>query len=314
MKIFRQFVSLFCISTIRGTAPCNQEPLLRGRDEHTNMLSMNKARGIAYTQRISQQQMVAWKGFLRKLEVEDHNDGNRNTSAASLPIIAIGGSMAAGIDCKDENLGTTGKQCSYSARFSGYLQKSYKNIIYHNRALGGTTTGSVLPQLNFVLTGHASNDPAAVAPALVIIDFSVNDRWEEQDWAEPKRSKRETNISADVLSNKESKVFAATEILLRHVLLRYPMTSILLVEGFCEPTSFSMRAHQKAALIYVSKSLIQISRISPSFLTEFTFVLFFREFLFSLIHVFSRMAAVALHVGGVLVETSLIQRLQCTSA
>ena len=73
------------------------------------MLSMNKARGIAYTQRISQQQMVAWKGFLRELEVEDHNDGNRNTSAASLPIIAIGGSMAAGIDCKDENLSTTGK-------------------------------------------------------------------------------------------------------------------------------------------------------------------------------------------------------------
>ena len=178
--------------------------------------------------------------------------------------------MAAGVDCVDEALGS-GKQCSYSARFARSLGGA--NVTYRNRAMGGTTTAGVLPQLPLLLDSPSAAAAGAESgggggPDLVVIDFSVNDRFEEQDWVERRGSKKEAPghrqpaatgaaardaaaaSAATTVAEKEAKVFAATEALLRWLLRHRPSSALVLVEAYCENTSFSRRAHKRAALLY----------------------------------------------------------------
>lgn len=114
-------------------------------------------------------------------------------------------------------------------------------MTFHNRAQGGTTTAGALPQLSqFISKGGME------VPDLVIIDFGVNDRFEEQDWA----NQATLDESSGNESNAGSKVFTATEALLRYILKSHPTTAVAFVDAFCEErTSFSKLAHKKAALL-----------------------------------------------------------------
>jgi len=96
----------------------------------------------------------------------------------------------------------------------------------------------------------------AEIPDLLIIDFGVNDHFEEQDWFEHGNNRKNGNGE---LNNAGAKVFAATEALLRYVLKTHPTTAVAIVEAYCiGDNAFSRIAHKKAALMlgvpYISYS------------------------------------------------------------
>ena len=210
---------------------------------NTELLSPAHAAAVALKQRISGAQLLAWERLERKRAA---------SNSTALSIIQLGGSMAAGVDCVDDEFGV-GKACSYSARFArsmAMVADAPINITYHNRAMGGTTTAGVLPQLELLLTGGTSLSRKA-SPDIILVDFSVNDRFEEQDWVDPKGSKAPgRGDDKTAVAEKEAKVFAASEALLRYVLERHPLSCVVIVEAFCENGSFSRRAHKRAALLY----------------------------------------------------------------
>jgi len=208
---------------------CSGQPPLLEAGEY-KLLSPENAFGIATRQRISSVQANAFLKIKASLE-----------SGEDISITALGGSMMAGVDCSDGHL--KGKSCSYSARFARALAEKYscvgKNsscVKYVNRASGGTTTAGSLPQLPILL------DSAASSQLLVIIDFSVNDRFEVQDWTGAADSRK------GVID--EEHVFAATEVLIRWVFKTHPQAALVMVEAYCERNSHSRKAHERAALVY----------------------------------------------------------------
>ena len=158
--------------------------------------------------------------------------------------------MIAGIDCSepstDSSKAIIGKQCSYPARFSRWLAETYygadaSKLKFINRALGGTTTAGALPQLSQLIS-----QGGVEIPDLVIVDYGVNDRFEEQDWLDHGTYRKDVSIG----NSAGDKVFAATEALLRYVLKTHPTAAIAMADGFCENSnSFSKRAHKKATFI-----------------------------------------------------------------
>jgi len=157
-----------------------------------------------------------------------------------------------------------GKACSYSARFARDLEATYQGggggggggggrggpvgVTYRNLAMGGTTTAGALPQLPLLLAG--GDGPAGRAtgrqagPDLVLVDFSVNDRFEEQDWVEAAVSRAGSSSDSSTGGgggdgaagfDAGAKVFAATEALLRHVLAAHPNTAIVRARDHTDP-------------------------------------------------------------------------------
>ena len=198
------------------------------------------------------------------------------TTTVRAQVLALGGSMAAGVDCIDrpaavggnsggggggggsENPLFAGKACSYSARFARDLEATYQGgggggggpvgVTYRNLAMGGTTTAGALPQLPLLLAG--GDGPAGRAtgrqagPDLVLVDFSVNDRFEEQDWVEAAVSRAGSSSDSSTGGgggdgaagfDAGAKVFAATEALLRHVLAAHPNTAIVRARDHTDP-------------------------------------------------------------------------------
>jgi lysophospholipase L1-like esterase len=175
----------------------------------------------------------------------------RRKLAADEPVkfVTLGGSMTAG-------MGTScGRPCSYSAQLCA--QFGGRNVSCVNHARGGTTTGSILPLLRGLVEGF---EASAKQPAdLVIIDFSVNDAHEAQDWlvftgatAHPGQGWTDyTRAAQDATAAHRATVFAATEALLRALLHFFPDTALVVVEGYYGKDGLeSAAAHEQAAVLY----------------------------------------------------------------
>ena len=74
---------------------------------------MNAAQ-IAVQQRINRQQIGAYANFSSKL-----------LSREPVFILALGGSMMAGVNCADRAASVSGRECSYPARFARWLGEAY---------------------------------------------------------------------------------------------------------------------------------------------------------------------------------------------
>lgn len=91
-------------------------------------------------------------------------------SNKTLRVITYGGSMPGGTGCLSP--AASGIACAYSRRISHWLQQSYPStqIIPDNRAIGGATSASALPQLSGWACEYAT---------LVLLDFSINDLYDQ---------------------------------------------------------------------------------------------------------------------------------------
>jgi hypothetical protein len=181
---------------------------------------------------------------------------HKMSTGKDVTIMTIGGSMAAGVDCNGRWPGIppfqgNGNQCSYSSRFTRSLTERYygkpssDHVTYINRAAGGTTTAAVLPHLPILVGGSTSS--ANSSPDFLIIDFSVNDAHERQDWAKIKNFVNDQQTDVDAVA-----IMAATESLVRYLLRVHPQMSLLFVEYYCHfgNNSPSLQAHRKVALAY----------------------------------------------------------------
>jgi len=183
---------------------------------------------------------ATWSGDQRRMwwSTIDAVSGVNATSPFSMMV--VGGSMAAGIGCHESR--RYGKECAYSKRFFQWLQESVPegeraHMHFVNTAVGGTTTGGILPSIRMLM--NSVRPP----PNLLLIDFSVNDAAEGQDWIKYRASISLDGVNADVL--------AATEQLIRYVREYHPSTNIVMVEGMCHTKWFHSReAHARVATTY----------------------------------------------------------------
>lgn len=163
----------------------------------------------------------------------------------NLSLVVIGGSLPAGTECHDPNTGLKGRSCSYGARFVRELERRSKVVNFANRAVGGTTTGSAIPQLPFLLATTHEDDGSASsyddAPDLLVIDYSVNDWQSVQDWSGDENEVlvhgrggadlwTQDQMAADHLYQE---VKAATEVMVQYLLKRHPLTALWLVRVSC---------------------------------------------------------------------------------
>lgn len=95
-------------------------------------------------------------------------------SSKTFHILVLGGSETAGVSCEEGDI--TLKECAWSARFVSYLRSQFSdvNFVLLNVAVGGTTISVALPSISQWL-GLVDE------PALVLIDFIVNDTFDYQD-------------------------------------------------------------------------------------------------------------------------------------
>ena len=230
--------SLKPASTVGHTS---DSPGNEGHDAQRGLVSKLAAKmsNPASTQRVSTAQQEAFRALVAKLEAR-----------APVSYVALGGSMIAGEGCDIRSVAQDGanhRECAYPSRFNRWLSEKYYDsegaTSYENRALGGTTTAGALPMLPILVS-----DPDAAsgrkASDLLLVDFAVNDAYEEQDWVVGGAANR---VSLDAA--QEEKVFAATEAMLRHLLKAHPSTAILLVEGVCVSLASNpaARGHRRAA-------------------------------------------------------------------
>ena len=92
-------------------------------------------------------------------------------------VVAIGGSMMAGMGCTSHDYNfvdpKTIAECAFASRFIRWMRDVMcipdSQLTYSNRAAGGCDTAGALPQLPLLL------DVGGASPDLLIIDFSAND-------------------------------------------------------------------------------------------------------------------------------------------
>ena len=179
--------------------------------------------------RVSPAQHVLFHSLFKKLE--------RGEEAVML---VLGGSMLAGIGCTP---GWNWK-CAYPSRLAKMwptLEGQHApKLRVISRARGGTTTASTLPFLEYLL----ALDESGSAPDLILVDFSVNDARESQDWTVDIGKE----AAAAASFTRGDRVFAATEAFLRFA-LRKGSSALLVVESqYYEPESLD--AHRAAASLY----------------------------------------------------------------
>ena len=190
-------------------------------------------------------------------------------------IVHIGGSVAAGTGCSQHGFGDA-RACSYGARFAASLARDLglptKSISYINHAVGGSTTGSAIPQLPFLVSAGldaGSSSHALKAADLILIDFAVNDWQTLQDWSGSEEeiqvhgrggAKLTADASASAMRAYED-VGAATEVMLQYLLSHYPSSALWMVQLSCclPPTcsgsdvaryTAATRAHRDVASAY----------------------------------------------------------------
>ena len=206
--------------------------------ETTHLLAVKRA---AKSVSISSGQERAWLRVLAALR-----------SQQRVHIVAIGGSTMLGNGCNQMNLQSY--DCSYTARFARAVRCRYYGIsdekllptsggngggiLYENRARGGSTTASVLPQLGRLIQA-ADEEPE---PDLVFIDFALNDACEVQDWYGTSSIGRGSDVNQTVV------VSAVTESLFEYVTLKFPNTAFVLVEGTCLSRWHDTRCSQEHAM------------------------------------------------------------------
>ena len=202
----------------------------------------------------SRAQLRAWSRLFEEV-------GNRT-------VIALGDSLLGGMGCSERGQSET--QCAYPARLGRALScrmASNSSIRVINRAVGGTTTAGALPQLP--LLAGVSGDPdqtGAAAPDVVLIDYSLNDQSQRQDWTTASAG-APGQPSADAPSPSKSsfwwarewarrssgaataEVGAATESMLRYLLTALPNSALWLVESSCSSEA-SRDEHQRVAAHY----------------------------------------------------------------
>lgn len=178
--------------------------------------------------RVSPAQHLLLRSLFEKLE--------RGEEAVML---VLGGSMLAGIGC------TPGSwTCAYPSRLAKLWPtlegRHAPKLRVISRARGGTTTASTLPFLEYLI----ALDESGPAPDLILVDFSVNDARESQDWTVD----IDTEAAAAASFTRGDRVFAATESFLRFA-LRKGSSALLVVESqYYEEESLD--AHRAAAGLY----------------------------------------------------------------
>ncbi|KAL1507364.1 hypothetical protein AB1Y20_008210 [Prymnesium parvum] len=185
---------------------------------------------IEAAEKVRPAQRRAFTSLLSKLERQQ-----------PVSVVSVGGSMTAGMMCDDVLARRRMRNCSYPERFVELLRTAFyppreRALLSHaNRATGGTTTAAFLPQMDVLLAAHAD---AAVLADLLLVDFSANDEFEEQDWGLPSSAEVSRFL-------KQDKVFAATEVLLRRLAHVAPATAVLMVEGAAITTATGACHRQK---------------------------------------------------------------------
>ena len=137
------------------------------------------------------------------------------------------------------------KAASYSSLFANALAQRFPDIqiSYSNHATGGTTTAGALPQLPLLVDGAGTE----TVPDLILIDYSTNDRFEQQDW---NHNAARSKFAAE---DNYAPVFAATEALLRFLLHTYNDTALAMIGSYFEPNpklSSASHAHANASALY----------------------------------------------------------------
>lgn len=188
---------------------------------------------------------------------------NALRSGGTLSVVQLGGSMARGQGCTDDD--SAQASCAYSSRLVSWMRQAFPKatVLYENRATGGLTTGGALLSLPTLAqpvraedtSEEATSDggsaderqgrqsPRAVGRArasVLLLDFAINDAFEHQvanshldleTYRNAKRALKKFNTSALAVYHQ---VAAATEAALRYLLSRHPSApALLLVEGSC---------------------------------------------------------------------------------
>ena len=200
-------------------------PVPSKADSTNSLVNLTSARAFARTTiaNASQAQQGAYRSLVHKLR-----SGHRAT------FVAIGGSMVRGAGCNDPAASREFNNCSYPNRLAEWLRCKYGvGVYYANRAIGGHPTSAILPQIPSLVgvditpsftTQHAPllsaefntryrdlnmrDQPMSLPADFALIDFSVNDRFDDSEWG--------NNVAA-------SRVAASTEALLRYLLAERPM-------------------------------------------------------------------------------------------
>lgn len=200
-------------------------PVPSRADDTSLLVNLTSARAFARTAiaNASQVQQGAYRSLVHKLR-----SGHRAT------FVAIGGSMVRGAGCNDPAASREFTNCSYPNRLAEWLRCKFgAGVYYANRATGGNPTSAILPQIpslvgvditpsfskqqtplhsaefNTRYSGLNMRDQPLSLPAdFALIDFSVNDRFDDSEWG--------SNVAA-------SRVAASTEALLRYLLAERPM-------------------------------------------------------------------------------------------
>ena len=210
----------------KAAASCSL-PVPTKADITKALVNLTAARALARTAiaNASQAQQGAYRSLVQKLR-----SGHRAT------FVAIGGSMVRGAGCNDPAASREFNNCSYPNRLAEWLRCKYgAGVHFANRATGGTPTSAILPQIpSLVGVGtsirpslseqHAPpssaefdamyrdlnmrDQPLLLSPDFALIDFSVNDRFDDSEWG--------NNVTT-------SRVAASTEALLRYLLAERPM-------------------------------------------------------------------------------------------
>ena len=150
-----------------------------------------------------------------------------------LRLVAIGGSMTAGIGCgSDGRHARDGAACSFGGRFAAWLRRAFPgaDVRFANHGVGGTTTAGALPMLR-----RLAADADGRAPDLLLVDFTGNDR------PPPAGAPRGD------LENQ-----AATEALVRAVSRWFPLAAVMLVDSKCTerfPGHDAVAAHYGVPLV-----------------------------------------------------------------
>ena len=199
-------------------------PVPSRADSTNSLVNLTSARAFARTAiaNASQVQQGAYRSLVHKLR-----SGHRAT------FVAIGGSMVRGAGCNDPAASREFTNCSYPNRLAEWLRCKYGAVYYANRATGGNPTSAILPQIPSLVgvditpsfskqhtplhsaefnTRYSDlnmrDQPLSLPADFALIDFSVNDRFDDSEWG--------NNVAA-------SRVAASTEALLRYLLAERPM-------------------------------------------------------------------------------------------
>jgi hypothetical protein len=128
---------------------------------------------------MSEPQHVAWCRLFGALA------GNA-TNALAVPagapvrVITLGGSMLSGVGCHDYVHPTHSPLCAYPTKLVRWLGHHYGvRVELDNLAMGGMSSGAALASLPLLLRAYESSAAARNTPTLALIDFSVNDAWED---------------------------------------------------------------------------------------------------------------------------------------